>query len=216
MSQLPRVLGIDVPVERVRRILALLGNREVATTQDVVQVIPPTWRRDLTREIDLVEEIARIHGYEEIPEDVGVPMAPSHRSNEDRVLEKIRHVLSAAGIDEAITASVVPQPWCQAFSPWSDAQPLRSSTAMLKGADRLRMSLIPSLLEARRVNESVANRVIELYETGRVYLPQPQGLPREPWTLAVTSGRGFPRLERRCAVVSRDPAHHPTAGRVCG
>ena len=41
--------------------------------------MPPSWRRDLTREIDLVEEVARIHGYDEIPEDVSVPMAASAR-----------------------------------------------------------------------------------------------------------------------------------------
>ena len=54
--------------------------------------IPPSWRRDLTREIDLIEEVARIHGYEAIPEDVGVPMVPSARRREDRVLEKIPYV----------------------------------------------------------------------------------------------------------------------------
>ena len=63
--------------------------------------MPPSWRRDLSREIDLVEEVARIDGYEKIPEDVGVPMAPSARSREDRVLEKVRQVLTAAGVDEA-------------------------------------------------------------------------------------------------------------------
>ncbi len=191
LSQLPRVLGITVPVEEVRRILTALGGVEVPGHEQAVVVIPPTWRRDLTREIDLVEEVARIHGYDKIPEDVGVPMAPSHRTDEDRVLEKIRHSLSAAGVDEAMTASVVPQAWCEAFSPWSDAPPLRCSTPMLKGADTLRRSLIPSLLEVRRVNESVANDVIELFETARVYLSQSSGLPREPWTLGVTSGRGF-------------------------
>ncbi len=191
LSQLPRVLGITVPVEEVRRILIALGCLEVRSDQQVVEVLPPTWRRDLTREIDLVEEVARIHGYEKIPEDVGVPMAPSHRTDEDRVLEKIRHGLCAAGIDEAMTASVVPRAWCEAFSPWSDAPPLGCSTPMLKGADTLRKSLIPSLLEVRRINESVANNVIELFETARVYLAQPSGLPREPWTLGVTSGRGF-------------------------
>ena len=149
LSQLPRILGINVPVEEVRRILTALGNEEVRSDSEVVEVIPPTWRRDLTREIDLVEEVARIHGYEEIPEDVGVPMAPSHRTDDDRVLEKVRHGLVAAGIDEAMTASVVPHTWCEAFSPWSDAEPLQCSTPMLKGADRLRKSLIPSLLEAR-------------------------------------------------------------------
>jgi phenylalanyl-tRNA synthetase beta chain len=191
LSQLPRVLGIEVPREEVRRILAALGNQEVRSTSELVEVVPPSWRRDLTREIDLVEEVARIHGYEEIPEDVGVPMAPSQRSDRDRVLETVRSGLTAAGIDEAMTVSVVSQEWCKAFSPWSDAEPLRCSTPMLKGADRLRKSLIPSLLDARRINESMGNDPVELFETAPIYLPQSQGLPREPWTLGVTSGRGF-------------------------
>ena len=191
LSQLPRILGISVAADDVRRILTALGNEHVRADDRTIEVVPPTWRRDLVREIDLVEEVARIHGYEKIPEDVGVPMAASHRSDEDRVLEKIRHGLSSAGIDEAMTASMVPRSWCDAFSPWSDAPPLQCSTPMLKGADVLRKSLVPSLLEARRVNESVANSEIEMFETARVYLPQPGGLPREGWTLAITSGRGF-------------------------
>ena len=57
-------------------------------------MIPPFWRRDLTREIDLVEEVARIHGYDKIPEDASVPMVPSHRTREDRVLARVRHALA--------------------------------------------------------------------------------------------------------------------------
>ena len=87
-----------------------------------VEVIPPSWRRDLTREIDLVEEVARIHGYDKIPEDVSVPMATSHRTESDRVLAKVRQVLTAAGFDEAMTLSVVEEPWSEAFSPWTDAR----------------------------------------------------------------------------------------------
>ena len=58
----------------------------MAGNDETLEMVPPSWRRDLTREIDLVEEVARIHGYDQIPEDVGVPMAPCHRSDEDRVL----------------------------------------------------------------------------------------------------------------------------------
>ena len=71
-----------------------------------------------------------------------------------------------------MTVSVVPEKWCQAFSPWSDAEPLRCSTPMLKGADRLRKSLVPSLLEARRINESVGNDVRRTVRNGHIYLPQ--------------------------------------------
>jgi phenylalanyl-tRNA synthetase beta chain len=191
LSQLPRVLGIDVPADTVRRILTALGNQEVRFSGQAVEVIPPTWRSDLTREIDLVEEVARIHGYDEIPEDVGVPMAPSHRSDFDRVVQKVRSGLMAAGFDESITISVVPEQWCHALQFWTQAEPLRCSTPMLKGADRVRQSLVPSLLESRRLNESVNNDPIELFETARVYLPQAASLPDEPMMLAATSGQGF-------------------------
>jgi phenylalanyl-tRNA synthetase beta chain len=79
LSQLPRVLGIEIPADEVRRMLSALGCASRLRTPPVT-VVPPTWRRDLTREIDLIEEVARVHGYDRIPEDVGVPMAPSHRA----------------------------------------------------------------------------------------------------------------------------------------
>ncbi len=191
LSQLPRVLGITIPAEEVARILVALGSEYVASDDQALEVAPPSWRRDLTREIDLVEEVARIHGYDQIPEDVGVPMAPCPRSRQDRVLAQVRSALTAAGFDEAVTTSVVPRAWCDALSPWSDAGPLVTNTPMLKGADVLRMSLIPSLLEARRVNESMGNDPIELFESAHIYLPAPGALPREQWTLAVTSGGDF-------------------------
>lgn len=195
LEQLPRVLGIEIPADEVRRILAALGCQEQAAESGSVATIPPSWRRDVTREIDLVEEIARIHGYEQIPEDVGVPMAPSHRSDEDRVLDRVRNTLTAAGLDEAMTCSVVPGEWNELFSPWSDAPALAASTAMLKGADRLRTSLIPSLIEARRVNQSLGNAVAELFETARIYLTRDGQLPEEPWTLGIVSGGDYYRVK---------------------
>ena len=169
LAQLKRILGIDVPAERVREILVALGNEEsqrhavrqrsdlpnrnrnpnprpLAPRPSSLTVVPPSWRRDLTREIDLIEEVARIHGYEAIPEDVSVPMAPSARRREDRVLEKIRHVLTAAGFDEALTLSVVDEQTSAPLSPWTDAEPLRSQMPVIRGADCLRRSLVPSLL----------------------------------------------------------------------
>ena len=160
-------------------------------------MVPPRWRRDLTREIDLVEEVARIYGYDQIPEDVGVPMAPSHRTDEDRVLERVRQVLDCGRLrrsdddqrradDRGPTRS----------APGATPQPLTASTPMLKGADTLRKSLIPSLLEARRVNESLANAVIELFESARVYLPQAERSARANngrWR--VTSGGDFHALK---------------------
>ncbi|NIP86661.1 MAG: phenylalanine--tRNA ligase subunit beta, partial [Planctomycetales bacterium] len=91
LSEVERVLGIAVDRQEIRRILTSLGNEERRSTGKTVEVIPPSWRRDLVREIDLIEEVARIHGYDEIPEDAQVPMSVSARGDEDRVLARVRH-----------------------------------------------------------------------------------------------------------------------------
>ncbi|MCC7083895.1 MAG: phenylalanine--tRNA ligase subunit beta [Pirellulales bacterium] len=193
LSQLRRILGIDIDVQEVLRILTALGNKIVRTmpTNEAVEAIPPSWRRDLTREIDLVEEVARIHGYDAIPEDVSVPMSISSRTDRDRVLGKVRESLVAAGIDEAMTISVVDEGLSKAFSPWTDAPPITASTPILRGADQLRRSLVPSLLQTRRVNEAIGNLRIELFEIARIYLPQASGLPDEPLMLAIASGGDY-------------------------
>ncbi len=64
--------------------------------------------------------MGRIHGYDAIPEDVQVPMATSARTDSDRVLAKIRHVLTSAGVNEAYTVSVVEEELSEAFSPWTE------------------------------------------------------------------------------------------------
>ncbi len=209
ISQLKRILGIEIPPETVRRILSALGCSEHAADAATVKTTPPSWRRDLTREIDLVEEVARIHGYDQIPEDVGVAMVPSHRSDEDRVVEKVRRVLTAAGFDEAMTASVVSEEWSAAVSPWTDAEPIACNTPMLRGADRLRLSLIPSLLGARRTNESLANTVIELFEIAKVYLPRKGRLPVEDKMVTLTSGGDYYRVKG--VLESLVAALHPAA-----
>jgi phenylalanyl-tRNA synthetase beta chain len=195
LSQLRRVLGIDVPPERVRAILLALGNVESQADAKRVEVTAPSWRRDLSREIDLVEEVGRIHGYDKIPEDVSVPMAASSRSDADRVHQRVRHVLTACGLDEAMTLSVVGEEAAALFLPWTDAEPLRSLTPVLRGADLLRTSLVPSLLEARRTNEALSSPRIELFEIAKVYLPRAGQLPDEQLMLGITSGGPYAEVK---------------------
>ncbi|MBA4016417.1 MAG: phenylalanine--tRNA ligase subunit beta [Pirellula sp.] len=248
-KSIKRIVGIDVPMPEVRRILAALGLEEVRGSEfgvtsnksdnpepgtlnpEQVTVTPPSWRRDLEREIDLIEEVARIHGYDKIPEDVGVPMARSARTDEDRVLAKVRHVLTACGFDEALTISVVDDGLSESFSPWTDAAPLALQMPILERADKLRRSLVPSLLKARRENEAAGNRTIELFETAKVYLPRAGQLPQEELMLALTSSGSRPSsffylkgvLEGILAALQpdarfevRDAKHDLlTAGRAC-
>ena len=194
-SELPRILGIEMPAEQVQKILTDLGCEETHICDQCVKVIPPSWRADLSREIDLIEEIARIHGYDQIPEDASVKMVASTRSPEDRVLEQVRGVLVAAGFDEAMTISAVDRDWVEPFRPWSQDDPLTVSTPVLRRADCLRQTLVPSLLVARRYNEKLFNSVIELFEIASIYLPCRGNLPDQRRMLSLTSGSSFTQLK---------------------
>ena len=66
---------------------------------------------------------------------------------------------------------------------------------VVRGADRLRRSLLPSLLAARRANEALANPTIELFEIAKVYLPQEAALPQEPLMLSIVGGREYAELK---------------------
>ena len=213
-DQIPRILGIKVPNEIVQRILAALGCVETHICDTCVKLMAPSWRADLTREIDLIEEVARIHGYDKIPEDVGVKMAASTRSREDRVLERVRGVMIAAGFDEAMTLSAVDETWVDAIQPWTDEPPLRTSTPVLRRANCLRQTLLPSLLTARRYNEKVANPTAELFEIANVYLPEAGKLPKQKRLLAIVSGGDFTELKGvvESLVARLAPSRHVEVG----
>ena len=110
LSQIPRVLGIEIDRGEVARILAALGLEPAGETTASLTFRPPSWRADLEREIDLIEEAARIHGYEHIPEDRAVPLARSAKGRRERVEAEVRGVLTGLGIDEACTYSLVAEP----------------------------------------------------------------------------------------------------------
>lgn len=190
LNQLPRILGIDVPRSEVQRILLALGCEITKMDDDSFRVRPPSWRRDVSREVDLIEEVARIYGYDKIPEDAVVPMAVAATRPKDIVLGRVRQVLSAYGIDEAITPSVVPASQDACGSPWSDAEPLTTETPLLEGAKVLRRSLVPSLLAARAHNMTQAGIDASLYEVATIFLPgSSQALPAEQSTLSFVTGQ---------------------------
>jgi phenylalanyl-tRNA synthetase beta chain len=201
-AQLERLLGIKIPIDFVGLTLEKLGLKIVSSTDDEVIVTPPSWRKDLTREVDLIEEVGRIYGFEKIPDNVNVPMSASHRPKADRVIDKVRTVLTTAGFDEAVTPSLVPEPWSDSFSPWTDSPPLISSQPMLGVLEEyshnigtvnlLRRSLIPSLVEVRRINEYRSNSNVNLFETAKVYLANGDNeIPDQPTKLAMNSGRDY-------------------------
>jgi phenylalanyl-tRNA synthetase beta chain len=196
-DQLPRVLGIDVPPQTATKILEDLGLEVKARDESRVTVVPPSWRRDLTREADLIEEVARIHGYDRIPDDAPVPLGSSARTTRDRVADRVREVLTATGFYEAITLSLVTEESRPLFMPRGDVPPLSIEHGDFKRLGTLRQSLVPSLLECRRENEKQGTAGAELFELAKVYLAARPGGDEErvePRMVGVVSGRPFREL----------------------
>jgi len=168
-SRITRVLGIEVPWDRCQDILSRLGC-SLETEQDTLEAVPPSFRQDLTREIDLIEEIARVHGYEAIPEDAMVPMVASAARPKDTMMHTVRSIACASGFSETLNPSLIGKSPIDRISPWTLQDPLGTSVPLLEGASHLRRSLIPSLIAARLHNQSQSNRDVRLFETANVYL----------------------------------------------
>jgi phenylalanyl-tRNA synthetase beta chain len=203
-SQIQKVLGIVVPWEESQSILTSLGCTVSASKgesgQAVVEIIPPTWRNDLPREVDLIEEVARVYGYEKIPEDVSVPSGASAKRPKDYLFDRTRQLCNAVGLDESMTPSVVTKNEDAIPSAWTDFPALELDVALLKGATRLRRSIVPSLLQSFVWNQSQSVSDARLFETAVVYLPHDKsgdGLPSEKYMLGVVTQDNDPETGLR-------------------
>jgi phenylalanyl-tRNA synthetase beta chain len=194
-AQVPRVLGIDVPpAERVRILSALGMQPDGPASDEAARFVPPSWRRDISREIDLVEEVARIHGYDAIPQNVDVPLRASYRSLRDRVTDELRFVLTAAGFFEAVTMAFCSDAECDLFQPRGDVPRLRVEHSSRKHENVLRQSLVPGLLASRQLNQRHGTLDADLFEIAKVYLKTSFKEPearREPPMIGFVTGRPF-------------------------
>ena len=197
-SQVPRILGMDVPPDECVRILVELGLELVDQTAETASFTAPAWRLDLTREADLIEEIARIYGYDRIPDDATLPVVATSRSVREQVGDAIRTALPACGFFEALTLSFISREQLELFRPQGDMANVAVNHSTRSKENQLRQSLIPSLLHCRRQNERHGTLNAELFEVAKVYLSAGEGKPEheaEPTMLGIVSGRDFLTLK---------------------
>jgi phenylalanyl-tRNA synthetase beta chain len=196
-AQVERLLGIPVSADESDRILKALGLEKTGGTDQQGEYLIPSWRRDLTREVDLIEEVARIHGYDEIPADADIDVVSSSKSLADQVAEKIRATLTSLGLYEAITLSFVSREQYDLWDPGDENEPLAVEHSSRKQENILRRSLIPSLLQWRRENEKHSQFNACLFEIARVYHNVDRSTPAEegqPRTLGLVGGWNFREL----------------------
>lgn len=198
-DQISRLLGIKITQKEAIQILKSLGLKQQGKVSNgTAQFVAPSWRRDLTREVDLIEEVARIHGYENIPDNVVVPLELSTPTLRDRVTKQVYHVLTATGFYEAVTLSFVSEEMSKLFSMHADKTPLKVEHSSRRQENVLRQSLIPSLLQSRRENERHGTFNAQLFEVAKIYLEAIPGESEqrvEPTVLSLVTGKSFSELK---------------------
>ena len=189
-ARLARVLGIRVADEEVERILRALG-MGVQAGSDGWQVTPPTRRFDIAIEEDLIEEIARIHGYESIPVRVPAGAFPLAAPSESRVAEtSLRRQLIANDFVEALNYAFVDAAWLDKWNVREGAvalaNPLSAELAVM------RTSLLPGLAAAAQRNRARQHQRVRLFELGRVFHAATDAPVETQRVAAIATGPALP------------------------
>ena len=194
VERIRQILGIEPPVERVRGVLSALGIPNRWLPPDRYAVSCPPWRSDIRIDDDVVEEIGRIIGYDELP---AAPLSgglPEPERDPERLFaERLRDAAAAVGFQEVITYATV-----AASDQPADA--LRLENPMNKEEDRLRNTLRPGLLRTLSRNRSTQRDALRIFQLGKVWHPRAAALPEEPLILAgALSGATTPSVHGETA-----------------
>jgi len=190
LGEIPRVLGVEIARDEAAGMLTRLGFGVKGA--DPLQVTVPTRRPDVTRPVDLIEEIARLHGFDNIPDRVatgsggGLPAAEAMR-------RRLREVLVGAGYHEAMTFSFLAPELFDTLG-LAAGDPRRVTVALVNPLSEeegvLRTTLLPGLLQAASLNVDRHLPDVSLFETGKVFFAGDGEIPDQPERLAfVTVGR---------------------------
>lgn len=187
-GEITRILGADVPGEEVERILRSLGFQIERANGESWQISVPSFRVDVSREVDLVEEVARHVGYDSLP--ARVRPAPPHVERtviRDKVMT-VSSLLVALGYHEIIAPSMVDPAESERFSACS---PVMLANPLSQDASALRTSAVPSMLRAVRWNLDRDTSHVQLFELGKTYSMSGDGVPNERrvLTLGATGDR---------------------------
>ncbi len=188
LSRAELLLGMPVDEGEAAERLGLLGC-EVRREDGRLRATVPTFRRDLEREADLIEEVGRLVGLENVPESLpGVPQ-PGGLTSTQKKLRRLRHLLADLGLAEAVTYPFGPDRWMEdlgfSTSPesptvWAKERrpPLKLRNPLSTEAANLRTTLLPGLLDATARNRSFGARGGAVFEVGHVFGPveQPEGI----------------------------------------
>ncbi|MDR1452678.1 MAG: phenylalanine--tRNA ligase subunit beta [Candidatus Margulisbacteria bacterium] len=173
-AKVKQILGVDIPEPQIAEILTSLRFQLQKKETNYLVTVPSGRAHDVYREIDLIEEIARIYGYARIPSTYPqLVVQPESLSPKERVLKVLRRVLQAGGLNETLSYSMTaPDIYQKIGLPDQFREPIRITNPLSVEESVLRQSLLPQLSRAVSANQDQQIQNIALYEIGRVYTRQ--------------------------------------------
>ncbi|HGO1493822.1 TPA: phenylalanine--tRNA ligase subunit beta [Staphylococcus aureus] len=174
-DKINRTIGFDLSQNDIVTIFNQLGF-DTEINDDVITVQVPSRRKDITIKEDLIEEVARIYGYDDIPSKLPVFEKVTSGQLTDRQYKTrmVKEVLEGAGLDQAITYSLVSKEDATAFS-MQQRQTIDLLMPMSEAHASLRQSLLPHLIEAASYNVARKNKDVKLFEIGNVFFANGEG-----------------------------------------
>ncbi|WIO72616.1 phenylalanine--tRNA ligase subunit beta [Staphylococcus aureus] len=174
-DKINRTIGFDLSQNNIVTIFNQLGF-DTEINDDVITVLVPSRRKDITIKEDLIEEVARIYGYDDIPSTLPVfdKVTSGQLTDRQYKTRMVKEVLEGAGLDQAITYSLVSKEDATAFS-MQQRQTIDLLMPMSEAHASLRQSLLPHLIEAASYNVARKNKDVKLFEIGNVFFANGEG-----------------------------------------
>lgn len=178
-------LTMDVVAQILKRLQFLYSQKEAGFT-----VFVPTRRGDITIEADLIEEVARLYGYDQIPTTLPIGLTTAGAlTNSQKQRRKVRRYLESVGLNQAITYSLTSASKAKGFAnKLADLTPVSLAMPMSEDRSTLRTSLIPHVLDVVQYNQNRKITDLAIYEVGSIFLSTEKQLTKQPVETEMVAG----------------------------
>lgn len=196
-SEIKRVLGVEVPSDRALSILeklgfTILGKNEIAARVDI-----PSFRADdVYREIDLIEEISRINGYDMIPPTIPAKNEMPVITISEKTVAKVHDIMRSSGLNEIMTSSLIGKPLLDKYMmSYDDSKAVYVANVVSEDYSMLRQTLAANVLNCLKFNSDNGQKDYWAYEIGRVYVKDRETTIKDS---------GVSEIKTLCGVISGD------------
>ncbi len=220
LQRLNKLLGLEIPADQAMKILERLEFLPEKQQQNIICKVP-SWRSDCYREADLIEEVARVHGYNKVPTENKISIEVQPVGKREAFLNNAHKYLNGSGYFETINVTFLDEKTSNLFLGSNEQIHLKVTDVTRKEANLLRQSLLPSLLKVLKTNLNAKNTPCRIYEIADTFVPSGEGLPLEKTKLSIVSDQNFRELKGlieglvksvdRSAVVEFEPCDSPWA-----